>query len=111
MTVKAEEGTLPKTDWDEEEFTGEIVRLNGAILGLVLGLMAGVIVFLATNLLVVQGGEPLGPHLALLGEFFYGYSVSFVGSLIGSAYAFVLGYLAGWSTARTYNWIVAFRNR
>ena len=99
------------TDWNEEEFGREILRLNGTILGLVLGLMAGLSIFLATNYLVLRGGEPLGPHLALLDQFFYGYSVSFVGSLVGLVYGLVVGFVAGWSAARIYDWVVAFRAR
>ena len=98
------------TDWNDEDLSEEILRLNGVILGLVLGLMTGLALFLATNYLVIRGGEPLGPHLSLLGQFFYGYSVSFVGSLVGLVYGVILGYLIGWSAARIYNWI-AFRRR
>lgn len=96
------------TDWNEEDLGREIVRLDGTILALVLGLMSGLLIFVATNWLVIKGGESIGPHLALLGQFFPGYSVSFVGSLAGLAYGTVLGSVAGWSISRVYNWL-AFR--
>jgi hypothetical protein len=52
----------------------------------------------------------VGPHLGLLGEFFIGYSVTFVGSLIGFAYAFVCAFVIGYSVARIYNWVADLRN-
>ena len=97
-------------EWNEEDLTGEILRLNDTILALVLGLMTGLLVFVATNWLVIKGGNRVGPHLALLGQFFPGYSVSFLGSLLGLAYGSVLGAVAGWSIAWVYNRL-AFRKR
>jgi len=97
-------------EWNEEELAGGILRLNDTILALSLGLMTGLLVFVATNWLVLKGGEPIGPHLALLGQFLPGYSVSFLGSLIGLVYGAVLGAAAGWSIAWIYNRL-AFRKR
>ena len=97
------------TNWTEEDLGREIIRLNGTLLALVLGLMTGLLIFIATNWLVIKGGESIGPHLALLGQFFPGYSVSFLGSLAGLAYGTTLGLVAGWTVARVYNWL-AFRS-
>lgn len=96
---------------NDEDFAHDIVRLNGVVMGVVLGLMAAVFIFMATNFLVIRGGDRVGPHLALLGQFFYGYSVSFVGSLVGAFYGLILGLFVGWSTSRLYNFIVAWRRR
>ena len=103
-------GETDETNGNEEDLAGAIIWLNEAILASVLGLMTGLLIFIATNWLVIEGSEPLGPHLALLGQFFPGYSVSFLGSLVGLAYGTALGSVAGWSTARLYNWF-AFRRR
>ncbi|HEY6065940.1 MAG TPA: hypothetical protein VIY96_07265, partial [Thermoanaerobaculia bacterium] len=65
---------------------------------------------LATNWLVLKGGPVVGPHLALLRQFFIGYEVTFVGSLIGFAYAFVSGFLAGYLVSRIYNRVVRRRS-
>jgi len=85
--------------------------LNCVVQGIATGLVAGLGVFVATNWLVLKGGEVIGPHLALLGQFFIGYRVTFVGSLIGFAYAFAGGYAVGYLVARSYNFIVARRER
>src|SRR2546426_7033983 len=88
------------------------VRLNAIIAGLVTGLMAGLALFVATNWLVLKGGAVVGPHLLLLNQFFLGYRVTFRGSLIGFAWAFCLGFAAGFALVRIYNSLVglpAFR--
>ena len=94
----------------EQVLRTRIVRLNAKVDGLVTGLIAGFGIFIATNWLVLKGGPQVGPHLSLLGQFFIGYRVTFWGSLIGFAYAFVCGFVAGYSVAWIYN-LVADRRR
>ena len=89
----------------------ELMRLNGAILGLVLGLLFGFGIFLATNFLLLKGGEVVGPHLSLLGQFFIGYTVTFSGSLIGFLYGFVVGFGLGYIIAGLYNWMADLREK
>jgi hypothetical protein len=84
--------------------------LNGQVLGLVLGIVGALIIFAATNWLVLKGGEVVGPHLSLLGQFFVGYSVTFLGSLVGAVYAFIIGYLSGRLVGWIYNAIVSLKN-
>lgn len=91
--------------------TRAVLRLNGSVLGLVFGILLGLIIFVATNWLVIKGGATVGPHLGLLSNFFIFYSVSFVGSLIGMIYGFVTGFLAGVIVAWVYNGIVAMKSR
>jgi hypothetical protein len=88
-----------------------VLRLNSNILGLVIGILAGFSIFVATNWLVIKGGEQVGPHLSLLGQYFIGYRVSFVGSLIGTIYGFVVGYIAGRLIGAVYNFVVDVRVR
>lgn len=73
-----------------------------------MGLLLGVGLFVATNVLVLKGGAVVGPHLALLGVYLPGYSVTFLGSLIGFVYAFVIGYALGRLMGTVYN-IIAHR--
>jgi len=86
-----------------------VLRLNTKIHGLVIGLLAGLTIFVATNWLVFKGGEVVGPHLALLGQFFIGYRVTFGGSFIGAAYGFISGFLIGSFVAWMYNRLVTLR--
>lgn len=87
------------------------MRLNGTILGIVLGTVAALILFVATNWLVLKGGDVVGPHLELLSQFFIGYSVTFAGSFIGAAYGFLAGFLCGLFLSWVYNTVVFLRSR
>jgi hypothetical protein len=82
------------------------LRLNARAWGVAVGLFFGLGLFLATNVLVLRGGPPVGPHLGLLRAFLPGYRVTFGGSLVGFAYAFVIGYGVGWTIGRVYNALV-----
>jgi hypothetical protein len=93
----------------EEVVLTRLVRLNASLQGVVTGLVLGLAIFIATNWLVLKGGDVVGPHLSLLSHFFIGYRVSFVGSLIGFAYGFLTGFGIGYFVARIYNWIVGLR--
>jgi hypothetical protein len=95
----------------EQVVLTRLLRLNATVQGVVTGIVAGLGIFVATNWLVLKGGDVVGPHLGLLGQFFIGYKVSFVGSLIGFAYAFVTGFVIGYFIARIYNCIVDVRDR
>jgi hypothetical protein len=86
-----------------------LLRLNATVQGVVTGLVTGLAIFIATNWLVLKGGDVVGPHLGLLGQFFIGYDVSFVGSLIGFVYGFAAGFVVGYGVARMYNWIAGFK--
>ncbi len=89
----------------EEVLLTRLLRLNATVQGVVTGIVTGLGIFIATNWLVLKGGEVVGPHLALLGQFFIGYRVTFVGSLIGFAYGFISGFLGGYCVSRIYNWL------
>jgi hypothetical protein len=86
-------------------------RLNEWVTGLSIGVIAGVLLFIATNYLILKGGSVVGPHLALLGQVFIGYRVTFLGSLIGFVYALLAGTLLGYCGAKLYNWIAAINQR
>jgi hypothetical protein len=88
---------------NEEIVEGYLVRLNGRAWGMALGALFAIGIFVATNFLVLKGGETPGQHLGLLGQYFPGYDVNFLGSIIGAAYAFVAGYLIGRIVCGVYN--------
>ena len=98
--------TIPS---DENKLFSGILRLNAKMLGLVIGILLGLVIFIMTNLLVIKGGDPVGPHLGLLSQFFIGYRVSFLGSIIGFAYGFAVGTLSGSLIGWIYNRIIDFR--
>ena len=95
---------------EQQKFFSGVLRLNAKALGLALGLICGLAIFLATNWLVIKGGHPIGPHLSLLSQYFLGYRVTFLGSLVGFAYGFAVGTLSGALISWIYNKLTVFRN-
>ncbi len=95
----------------EKVILTRLLRLNATVQGFVTGIVAGLGIFIATNWLVLKGGDVVGPHLSLLGQFFIGYEVTFVGSLIGFVYGFAAGFVVGYGVARMYNYIADLRER
>jgi hypothetical protein len=109
--------TESKKSVDEEKLFQGVLRLNAKIWGLVCGTLLGSAIFIATNWLVIKGGHidavtgeyVVGPHLELLSQFFIGYRVSFLGSIIGFLWGFALGTLGGALIGLIYNRIVDLR--
>ena len=93
----------------EQKLFSGVLWLNAKVFGLTLGIVCGLALFLATNWLVLKGGEPVGPHLALLSQYFIGYRVSFLGSFVGFLYGFALGTMGGSFVGWFYNKIAALR--
>ena len=91
-------------------------RLDRTALGLAVGTLSGLLVFLATIVLIFKGGPVVGPNLALLGQFFYGYTVTVPGAFVGLIYGFIVGFVTGWLIALLRNslvsaYLIALRTR
>lgn len=93
----------------EKIVMARLVRLSATIYGIVFGLVFGLGIFVATLWLVIRGGPVVGPNLALLSQFFLGYTVTYVGSIVGFVYGFITGFIIGFSIAIIYNWIISRR--
>jgi hypothetical protein len=87
----------------EVNLQSTLLSLNARAWGIAFGLVLGGGLFLATLFLLVKGGPTPGQHLQLLGAFFPGYRVTFLGSLVGFVYGFVLGYALGRIIGEVYN--------
>lgn len=86
-----------------------VARIHAGVLAVVCGVIGGVGLFLMTAWLVIKGGPTVGPHLQLLGEYFYGYTVTWTGSLVGLFYGAVVGAAVGWMIGTIYNGVVTLR--
>ena len=102
--------SVATVDQSELMLERAVLRLNANILGLVLGIIAGLLIFVTTNFLIFKGGPVVGPHLALLRNFFPYYSVTFLGSLVGFFWGLLFGYIAGFVTASLYNLVVKLKS-
>ena len=87
----------------------EVARLQIPEFPAAAGMLAGVLILLASVLLVInhRPGEPLGPHLGLLTQYLPGYRVSIGGGLIGFLYFLVLGALGSACIGWIYNRLVS----
>jgi len=94
---------------DDKKFFSGVLWLNAKALGLAFGLICGLAIFLATNWLIIKGGQPIGPHLSLLSQYFLGYRLTFPGSLIGFAYGFTVGTISGALLGWIYNKVAGLR--
>ena len=99
---------VPPASRDVNAVAAALVRLNAHVLGGVLALLAGPGLFVATLVLLWQGGPSTGQMLGLLAHFLPGYSVSFAGAAIGGLWASLAGYGAGFVVARAYGpWVLS----
>jgi hypothetical protein len=74
-------------------------RLDPVAMGLSVGTVSGLGLFLATLFLVIRGGMNVGLNLRLLDNFFPGYTVTIEGGFLGLVYAFITGFISGWALA------------
>ena len=77
------------------------MRLNTKAFALTCGIVWGAMIFLATAWLLVFGFD--GQLIRMLDHFYFGYSFSFVGAVIGGIWGFVDGAIGGFVFAWLYN--------
>ena len=94
-------------DPTERIIVQSLAKLDGTALGIALGILGGLAIFVATNFLVYKGGAVIGPNLSLLAQFFPGYEVSVAGSFVGFFYGMISGFVVGWLIAFLRNITVA----
>ena len=97
------------TGQDRAEIAAAVARLRAGIMGVVFGAAGGVGLFVATAWLLIRGGENVGEHLNLLGQYYPGYRVTWPGAFLGLVYGALTGAAVGWTLAWIYNRIVAWR--
>jgi hypothetical protein len=77
------------------------MRIRARALGLAIGSVSGVGIFILTLLSVLRGS--LGATLGSLMIPFYGYTVSYSGAFVGLVWGFVYGFVGGMAVASLYN--------
>jgi hypothetical protein len=92
-------GRTARTSVSDEVIIQAFARIDRSALGLAVGILWGVGIFTATIVLLFRGGEVVGPNLALLGQFFFGYTVTLSGAFIGLVYGLIAGFIVGWLIA------------
>lgn len=83
-----------------------LARLDPLALGIAIGLVWGLMVWFATVILLLRGGENVGSNLELLQQYFLGYNVSWTGAIVGFLYAAFLGFVTGCAFALLRNLLI-----
>jgi protoporphyrinogen oxidase len=89
----------------EELVRWAFAQYDAVALGVAVGTVAGVGLFLATAAALL-GPEPKGPTLALLGHYFLGFEVSWLGAFLLLVEGWLGGFVAGWLVAKAVNLLV-----
>jgi len=84
-----------------------VAKIDRMALGITLGILFGAGIFFATNFLILKGGELPGLTLSRLNQYFFGYTVTFIGSFIGLFYGFITGFILGWFIALLRNFVIS----
>ncbi len=98
--LAAEPDTLP------QEVSLAFAPLHKRALGVAVGVAVGLLVYAVTAVTLLYPPESR-QHLTLLAEYFYGYTVSWRGALVGGFWGFVVGFVAGWFVAFCRNLAIA----
>ena len=83
-------------------------RYDPVALGAAVATVAGSGLFLATAILLLRGGEVVGPNLSLIGVFLFGFEASWRGAVVGAVEAAALGFVFGAGLAAVINRLIAF---
>jgi protoporphyrinogen oxidase len=86
-------------------------KFDPVALGAAVGLNAGGLLFLATAVLLIKGGDPIGPNLSLLGHYLVGFEVSWAGAFLGLFEAGAFGFVFGWVLASMINAVIERERR
>ncbi len=87
-----------------------VLLLSPHSIGLALGSVMGLQLFLTTTWLVIRGTAGESPHASLLSNYLPGYTPSLAGGLIGAAELFVLVYASAFLVGTIYNRIARYRH-
>jgi hypothetical protein len=82
---------------------------SGNALGIGLGALMALQLFVTTNWLVLRGTAPYSKNAALLSQYLPGYSVSFAGSLVGALELFAAVFVLSHILAGIYNFVARMR--
>lgn len=104
-----EEKKIKAKPFDSENgFIRAFSRMDKLAMATAVGSVSGLLFFLSTIWLVLNGGDVVGPNLELLSQYFIGYTVTVSGAFKSFGYVFIWGFLFGWLFAYLRNLLLAF---
>ena len=96
----------PQIRADQAVLMAAFGRIDVVALAVAMGTVFALGLFLMTAFLLIKGAPPgtrVGPHLSLLSIYMPGFSVSWVGAVIGAAYTWIVGAVIGFALAVLWN--------
>ena len=94
---------IPRRLTPEELIEAAFAKLDPLALGVAVGIVIGLSLFIATVALLLKGGEVVGPTLALLNNVLFSFSVTWSGAFIGLAEGTLGGFAVGYLFASLRN--------
>jgi hypothetical protein len=94
----------------DEDLLGVTLYFDGNYLGLALGSIVGLGLFVTTSWLILRGTAAESMNALLLTNYLPGYSVTYMGGLIGAVEVFVITYLVCRFFSWIYNRVAALRS-
>ena len=95
-----------EADTDKAILMAAFARMDPVALAVAFGSIWALLLFMATTILLLKGapgGGQVGTHLGLIGVYLPGYDVTWAGGLLGAAYMWVIGAIAGFLLAVLWN--------
>ena len=89
---------------EDEVIEAAFARLDPLALGVAIGMVSGVGMFIATGILLFKGGTVVGPNLSLLRHYLFGFEMTWAGAFIGFLEAAFWGLALGFFGAGLRNW-------
>src|SRR5450432_2419055 len=101
MTV----GIRNQTFASEDVLMALFARMDTVAMSMALGISLALGLGLATAVLLLMAtpGVPVGPHLSALGNILPGYSMTWLGCMVGAAWAALIGAIVGFLVATCWN--------
>ncbi len=111
--VNASQPQVPVPDWDlvDAVLLRVLARMDKASMAGAIGTVCGSLLFLMTLVAVLHADPFLSSTLGLLNEFFFGYTVTASGAVLGLVYGSIWGSIVGWMFAYVHNLCLGLYSR
>ena len=101
VSVSVEE-TLDEAD--DQLIEVAFAKIDPLALGVAIGVVSGFGIFMASAILLLKDGPKVGSMLSLLGNYLWGFEVTWTGALIGLFEGCLVGFVVGILAATLRNW-------
>ncbi len=104
VPMRVSDGSVRDVSTLDEMVEIAFAKLDPVAMGAAAGIVAGLAIFLASAVLLLKGGDVIGPRLSLLGYYLIGFKVTWPGALLGAVEAGIGGFALAYAGAWLRNW-------